>query len=358
MRIIIDINHPAHVHYFKNVIWEMEKRDHSVFVTTSNRKTAVELLNHYKIPYTLLPAYQGSLVKKFSQIFYQDILYYKKIKKFKPDICIGFGSIRAAHAAMMFGIPYIALDDTEHATYGHLLYVPFATAILTPECFQKDFGKKHIRYKGYTELLYLHPNYFTPNPKVLEKLKVNPGEIYSIIRLVSWEAVHDINQRGIPDVHQLIMMLQEFGRVFISSEKELPPDLEGLRLLIEPHELHDALYYASLYIGEGATTASEAVMLGTPAIYVNSLFLGYIDDQARRYGIAYHYYFPETSMTRISEMISSILTDKNKQEKKRIIQSRLYEDMTDVTGFLINLIDEIKRKEGKKSHILSRTNST
>ncbi len=36
------------------------------------------------------------------------------------------------------------------------------------------------------------------------------------------------------------------------------------------------LAYATLFIGEGATMASECAVLGTPAIYVNSLQLGYL----------------------------------------------------------------------------------
>ena len=35
--------------------------------------------------------------------------------------------------------------------------------------------------------------------------------------------------------------------------------------------MHNALKYASLFVGEGATMASECAILGTPAIYVNSL---------------------------------------------------------------------------------------
>jgi len=27
MRIVVDINHPAQVHYFKNFIWEMGKKE-------------------------------------------------------------------------------------------------------------------------------------------------------------------------------------------------------------------------------------------------------------------------------------------------------------------------------------------
>lgn len=337
MKIVIDTNHPAHVHYFKNFIWEIEKRGHSIFVTASNRKTAIELLNYYKIEYTLLPEYRGSLIKKIFQIFYQDLIFYKKVRKFKPDILIGFGSIRAAHTAMALRIPYLALDDTEHATYGHILYVPFATTILTPECFQKDFGKKHLRYKGYTELLYLHPDYFTPNPQVLEKLNVKPGEIYSLIRLVSWEAVHDIHQKGIPDKYELISFLKQFGKVFISSESELPPDLEDYRLPTEPHELHDVLYYASLYIGEGATTASEAAVLGTYSIYVNSLYVSNVADQEKRYGIAFQYNTPEISMDVIYEKITIILQNENLQQKKEMVRKKLSENMVDVTDLLIKI---------------------
>jgi hypothetical protein len=34
MKIVVDINHPAHVHFFKNFIWEMEERGHQVFQKT------------------------------------------------------------------------------------------------------------------------------------------------------------------------------------------------------------------------------------------------------------------------------------------------------------------------------------
>ena len=342
MRIVVDINHPGHVHYFKNFIWEMEKRGNTILVTATDKQTIISLLNHYEIPYIPMPGYKGGLVKKTFQIFYQDINYYKRIAPFSPDILLGFGSIRAAHSAWIMRRPFIALDDTEHATHEHLLYVPFATAILTPECFQKDFGRKHIRYKGYTELLYLHPNYFTPNPRVLEKLNVKPGDIYTIIRLVSWEAVHDINQRGIPDVYQLISVLQKYGRVFISSEKELSPDLEGLRLPIEPHELHDALYYASLYIGEGATTASEAVMLGTPAIYVNSLPLGYLDELQKIYHTIINIRHVDDVIKDLTGPINDFLSELSSNNLKKENRYKILDDTVDITDFLIHSIEKFK----------------
>ena len=71
----------------------------------------------------------------------------------------------------------------------------------------------------------------------------------------------------------------EYGKVIISSEGELPVELEKYRVKISPERMHDLLSFASLYIGEGATTASECAMLGTPAIYVNVLDAGTLQEQ-------------------------------------------------------------------------------
>ena len=47
MRIVVDINHPAHVHYFKNFIWEMEKRGHAILITASEKDISYRLLDAY-----------------------------------------------------------------------------------------------------------------------------------------------------------------------------------------------------------------------------------------------------------------------------------------------------------------------
>jgi uncharacterized protein len=69
---------------------------------------------------------------------------FQTVKEFDPDIFLGFGSIRAAHVAALLRSPYIALDDTEHARFEHMLYVPFTDAVLLPTSFKKDFGDRII----------------------------------------------------------------------------------------------------------------------------------------------------------------------------------------------------------------------
>ena len=45
MKILIDINHPAHVHYFKNFIKIMEKKGHEFLIISRNKE-----INGLKLP--------------------------------------------------------------------------------------------------------------------------------------------------------------------------------------------------------------------------------------------------------------------------------------------------------------------
>ena len=51
MKILIDINHPAHVHLFKNFAWKMEKEGHSILFTCREKEFEVFLLNKYNFTY-------------------------------------------------------------------------------------------------------------------------------------------------------------------------------------------------------------------------------------------------------------------------------------------------------------------
>ena len=45
--------------------------------------------------------------------------------------------------------------------------------------------------------------------------------------------------------------------------------------------MHDVQASAALFVGESATMASESVVLGTPAIYIDEVGRGYTDEEAR-----------------------------------------------------------------------------
>ena len=209
MKIVVDINHPAHVHFFKNFIREMEERGHQVVITASQKDLAYTLLQKYGFTYIPLGCYGDSLLKKLVNLPLLDLRMYNVLKKMNPDISVGIGSIRAAHASLLLKKPCISFEDTEHATEQIRLYLPFAASVCTPSCYRGDIGPKQIRYNGYHELAYLHPDRFTPNPTVLTELGLTEGDPFIVVRFVSWQASHDVGQHGIRDKVGLVKALEE-----------------------------------------------------------------------------------------------------------------------------------------------------
>ena len=164
-------------------------------------------------------------------MFKADWLLYFKAKKFKPDLFLSFASPYAAHVAKILRKPHIAFTDTEHARAGILSFAPFTECIVTPDSFRKDFGSKHIRFNGFMELSYLHPNRYAPERNVLAELGVEDNEQFALFRFVSWGASHDIGQSGIPDKLKVSLVLELCKRmkVFISSEGALPVELHKIQ---------------------------------------------------------------------------------------------------------------------------------
>lgn len=343
MKIVVDINHPSDVHLFKNFIKIMKNRGHDILITASEKEVSLKLLNLYNLEYVNLGSYGKSLLEKLINISKLDYRMYKAIKKFNPDIFLGAGSIRASHVAYLMGKPSIQLEDTEHSKAQHLLYVPFTTKVLTSSCFKKEFGKKQIRYNGYHELAYLHPNYFKPNPKVLCELGLNENDPYIIVRFVSWDASHDVGQSGINNKKELVKILDQYGRVLITSEAKLDIELEKYKLKVSPEKLHDLLYYATLYIGEGATTASECAILGTHAIYVNTLRVGYTDEEEERYGLVYNFSNKENIKKKVFDKALELLNNPNLKQEGKIKRENLVNDKIDVTAFMVQFVEQYKR---------------
>lgn len=342
MRILIDIGHPAHVHYFKHFIRIMQLKGHEFLITARDKEITFELLKHYQIQYINRGKGGKGLLGKLVYLLKADWVLYKIAKKFKPDLFLSFASTYAAHVSWLNKKPHVAIDDTEHAKFELFLYPPFTKTILTPNCFSKDLGNKQIKFNSYTELFYLHKNHFNPNPEILKLLDLKSNEKFAIVRFVSWDASHDVGQKGlsINDKIELVNFLAKRVKVFISSEGNLPEELKKYRFNVPVYLMHDALFYASLYVGEGGTTASESALLGTPAIYINQLMMGYINDEMN-VGLL----FQRLSLSDIEKQITILLT-KNKDEFITIKENFLNQK-TDITNFLIWFIENYPKSFNK-----------
>jgi predicted glycosyltransferase len=138
---------------------------------------------------------------------------------------------------------------------------------------------------------FLHPNHFTPDPKIVEAYGIDTSKPYFVIRFASLNAHHDSGIKGINTeiAERLVRILEPFGTIYITSERPLEPQFEKYRIKINPLDMHHVMAFASLYIGDSQTMAAEAGVLGVPFVRFNDFVgrIGYLRELEDVYELGY-----------------------------------------------------------------------
>lgn len=339
LKLLFDIAHPADVHFFKNLIFNLQKNGHSILVTARNKDVSIDLLNAYLIDYIPVGRIGKSKINLIGEWIKRDYEILRIAHKFNPDVLLGFGPC-SIHSAKVLKKISIFFDDSEVDSTGFLSY-PFANVIFTPCNFSKTLGKKQIRFDGYKELAYLHPNYFSPKSEIYDNLRLDIKDKYIVMRFVAWKACHDLNQSGLNLETKLkfVRELNKYAIVYISSESELPPELDVYKITLPPEKMHDLLHYAYMLIGDSQTMTTEAAVLGTPAVRCNS-FVGINDmsnfiELEKKYNLIFNYNDPNKALEKAIELIQI----EDLKNQWRIKKDDLLKDKIDVTGFMTWFIE-------------------
>jgi len=283
MNILIVSAHPAQVHGFRLLREELIRDGHSVFWATTKKDIAIDLLEKFGIEYFLIEKAPKSFFGRVGAMFCNLWRLIPYLRRNKIDMVVDRYEPFITVAAWLTHTAHICLADTEHAAIKCAPLIKMCNAALYPDCFYAHISNDMIYFPGNIEIHYLHPKRFTPKP-VWELLGIEPSTRFAIVRFVKWDAWHDTQLVGgftLDQKRELIVRLSKHLRVFISSESELPPDLESYRIHIPIERMHDVQAAAALFVGESATMASESVVLGTPAIYIDEVGRGYTDEEAR-----------------------------------------------------------------------------
>jgi uncharacterized protein len=334
-KIVIYIGHPAHFHLFKNLASSLSENSWDIFFLVRNKEITIPLLEQSGFRFVDLGIAPASFIGKLFHYFLINMKILRWLYKWRPDLTLSHGSIHLAQMSWLLRIAHISLEDTGNMEQIRL-YRPFTKTILVPESFQKDLGKKQIRYPGNHELAYLHPKRFTPDKEVLKALNINPGESYTILRFVAWNATHDAGHRGINQENKIkaVNAFSLHSKVFISSESPLPKSLEVYRLPTPPEKIHDVIAFSSLLYGESATMASEAAVLGIPAIYLDNTGRYYTREEQEKYGLVYNYTESKEDQEKSILKGINILTKSGIKEEWQIKRQQMLDDKIDVTSFL------------------------
>ena len=344
MRVVVTIQHPGHVHFFKHAISVLEDRDHEVFVFARENEVAVDLLEAYEIDHEVLAGESDSLLSLASVQATYEARLLRRARRIDPDVITAIGGVAAAHVGTAIRARSVVFYDTEHASLITRLAYPFADVVCTPSCYQADVGSKHRRYPGYHELAYLHPGRFEPDRSVRERAGYVADEPLVVTRLSDWGASHDVGQGGFDTVRAVVDRLEGAGaQVAVTAEGALSPSLEPYRLETPPERMHDWLAAADLVVSEGATTAAEAAVLGTPAVYVNSQSLGYTTELEMVYGLLFAYHGDDRHERGLEKAVSILDDDATPWQRRR---ESLLEDRIDVTDRIVTELELAGREYG------------
>ena len=257
MRVLIDIGHPAHVHYYRNLAQELQKAGSEVFWSVKDIPVAKRLLEYYGFQYIVLPKKADGLFGKIlKQLQYNTILWLFCYRE-KIDLAIGT-SASVPHVSRISSVASIIFDDDDDDVQPLVTrYVtPFADVLLSPDALKgKRKRKDTIYYPGYHELAYLHPKRFTPDPKILDEVGLSPSDTFFIMRFNVFKAHHDVGVEGLSleQKLELIKILEPHGKIFITTEREIEPELKAYQLRISPEKIHSLMAYATLFAGDSQT---------------------------------------------------------------------------------------------------------
>ncbi|HDL01195.1 MAG TPA: DUF354 domain-containing protein, partial [candidate division Zixibacteria bacterium] len=170
------------------------------------------------------------------------------------------------------------------------------------------------------------------------------------------KAHHDLGARGLSfeNKRKIIEILKPYGRIFITTEREIESEFQRYQIRIKPHEIHSFLYYAEMFIGDSQTMTSEAAILGTPAFKCNSFAakLSVPNELERKYNICYS--FLPIGFEDMLGKIKTTVSMKNMKMVWRKRVDRLLGERIDVTAFLVWFVEnypESYRRMNEKPEI-------
>lgn len=284
-KIWIDIDNSPHVPFFKPIMEELENQGFEIFLTARDTYQVCDLLKFHHLTCKIVGRHYGKnkLFKVLGNCWRTAQLLPMAVKV-RPDLALSHGSRAQILTGAALGIPTVMMHDYEHSTKTGFVEPNW---ILTPEIIpsttMSEKRGRTLTYPGLKEDVYI-PR-FQPDPAILQRLGIPPGEIVVTLRPPATEAHYhnpeadDLFAATIellsahPNVRAVTLprstkqgaeLKQSWASLIASGQMIIPSSpVDGLNLI----------WFSDLVISGGGTMNREAAALEVP---VYSIFRGKI----------------------------------------------------------------------------------
>lgn len=358
MKVLFMISHPAHFHMFRNTMDQLKMDGHEIVAVVRPKDMLEQLcidagLQFYKVKNR--PKKWGMLGLAISLIE-KTIEVLRITRKEKPNLLVGSDGV-LAYVGTLLRIPSFEFFEDDYSViklYAKMFF-PFYSNVVCPHvCDAGKWNDKKVGYPGYQKLTYLWPTRFIANPNVVSGYDLPLDEPYFIIRFAKLSAHHDVGVHGFTKeiADTVINKLKKHGRVYITSEADLPMEFEQYRLRIKPLDIHHILAYASLYIGDSQSMAVEASMLGTPCLrfndFVGAKKISVLEELDEKYHLTKGISSKEPNLlySNIDEILAMTDAQKTYQERRKV----MLDEKIDVTQFWVWFIENYPQSVAETRH--------
>jgi predicted glycosyltransferase len=285
-KVWIDLDNSPHVPFFIPIIRELEKRGHSVLLTTRDCFQVCGLADYYNLPHRKIGRHYGAnKLLKVAGTMWRCLQLAPTILRERPDLSISHGSRALIMLSALLRIQTILLFDYEHAKM-----LPFIKPVLgiAPEVIVNGHdisGRFKLGMRGYSGLKEdIYVAQFRPDPSIVRKLDLGEGDIVATIRPPATEAhYHNPESERLffevvdhlgrsPGVRMVILPRNE------KNQKELvyktwPKWCETGKIIVPNQVINglDLVWHSDFLVSGGGTMNREAAALGVP---VYSIFRG------------------------------------------------------------------------------------
>jgi uncharacterized protein len=342
MKILLDFHHAADINFFKEAIAILKKDYGCEFMfVVEPRGRLVSILEKELagISYTKIGKFRTSLLGKMFGMAGWCISMLFRLPGKHVDVGTGFGGVGLCHVTWLLRKPSVIFDDDIEYKLGFYPYKPFATRIVMPKSIPIE-AKNIVKFNGFKELAYLHPNYFKPDIKELQEYGLAENK-YVFIREVSSGSLNyrDLKMGQLATICSHLKDLH-LDIVLSLEDKSLTKQFEKQCLILkEPvNDIYSLIHYALCTISSGDTMARESCLVGTPAIYTGGRKMS-VNQGLVEKGI----FFEADDDKKITSLVDTIYKENLKQKTQMVVQKALSEEWEDTTQVIIrNLIEIVK----------------
>ncbi len=337
MNILVDINHPAHLNFFKNALNILKSNGHNIQITCLKRGKLPQIVKEelYNFDIEIIGNHRNNLL---SIIFEANImklfqLFFKNFTK-KYSLGLSVGSFILGFFCKVKMIPNLQFEDDPECKNNFFFENLTATELYFPSFFDVD-GNNINYYNSLKEWAYLSPDYFSPHINHVMELDIEPFK-YIFIREVSTGTSNYYHQennliasisRDLPSEYNVILSLED------KNTSDQYPD-EWI-ILDEPvKDIHSLIYYSRLLISSGDSMAREGSILGVPSIYCGTRRMAANQIMVEK-NILFH-----IDINDVPEFASRILKNRVNIPKQKEFRNKLNNEWDNITEYIVRQVEE------------------